>query len=64
MTDRRDSVCSDRIEAERQARLELLAQMREPFTDVPSEEIEREVARAIAEVRRDKRDEASRITSV
>ncbi|MDE2817631.1 MAG: type II toxin-antitoxin system prevent-host-death family antitoxin [Chloroflexota bacterium] len=45
----------ERIEAERQERFRILAQMREPFTGVPSEEIEREVARAIEEVRRENR---------
>ena len=40
--------------AERQARLRVLAQMREPFKSVPTEEIEREVAKAIADVRMEK----------
>ena len=55
---------SDNIDESRQERFKILAEMREPFADVPCEEIEREVARAIAEVRREKRDESSRITSV
>lgn len=46
---------SDNSENERRARLNVLAEMREPFEDVSSEEIEREVAQAIAEVRREKR---------
>ena len=45
---------SDRIEAEWEARLRVLAQMREPFEDVSLEEIEREVEKEIAEVRREK----------
>ncbi len=49
----------EKVEAERQARFNILAQMREPFEGVPREEIEREVASAIAEVRREKRIEAS-----
>ncbi len=49
----------ERAEAEQEARLKVLARMREPFKDVPAEEIEREVARAISEVRRENRQEAS-----
>ena len=45
----------ERIEAEKQERLRILARMRAPFRGVPSEEIEREVARAIEEVRREDR---------
>ena len=48
------------MDVERQERLRILARMREPFKDVPHEEVEREVARAIAEVRREMRDEARR----
>ena len=51
------------IEEERQGRFRVLAQMREPFADVPCEEIEREVARAIAEVRREMRGKASSPTA-
>ena len=49
----------EKMEAEREERFRVLAEMREPFEDVPSEEIEREVERAIAEVRGEKRAEAS-----
>ena len=40
--------------AERQARFRVLAQMREPFVGVSLEEIEREMAKAIADVRMEK----------
>ena len=49
----------EKMEAEREERFRVLAEMRESFEGVPSEEIEREVERAIAEVRREKRAEAS-----
>ena len=49
----------EKMEAEREERFRVLADMREPFEGVPSEEIKREVERAIAEVRREKRAEAS-----
>ncbi len=41
----------ERLDAQRQADLQILLAMSEPFKDVPAEEIEREVTRAIAEVR-------------
>ena len=46
------------MDVERQERLRILARMQEPFKDVPHEEIEREVAYAIAKVRREMQDEA------
>ena len=46
---------ADCLEQEWRARLKVLAEMREPFEGVSSEEIEREVAQAIAEVRREER---------
>ena len=45
---------ADCVEQERQGRLRVLAQMREPFKCVPTEEIEREVAQVITDVRREK----------
>ena len=41
----------NRLEAERQQRFKILDEIGEAFEDVPPEEIEREVRRAIAEVR-------------
>ncbi len=49
----------EKMEAEREERFRVLSEMREPFEGVPSEEIESEVERAIAEVRREKRAKAS-----
>lgn len=43
------------LEAERDRRFELLDEIGEAFKDVPAEEIEREVAKAIAEVRQKSR---------
>jgi prevent-host-death family protein len=40
-----------RIDAEREARFAVVDRMREAFADVSTEEIEREVAKALAEVR-------------
>ena len=48
-------VHSEELENERQAPFRLLAKIREPFKGVPTQEIEHEVARAIAEVRRERR---------
>ena len=45
---------SGSIEEDRQGRFRVLAQMREPFAGVSLEEIEREVAKAIADVRMEK----------
>ncbi len=49
----------ERSEAEREARLSLLAKLREPFKEAPEEEIEREVAQAVAEVRAEMRERGS-----
>jgi len=46
---------------ERAQRFQVLDQMREAFKDVPAEEIEREVARAVEEVRRGYQGAASTI---
>ena len=54
-----DLASLEKMEAEREERFRVLAEMRAPFAGVPSEEIEREVERAIAEVRREQRAEAS-----
>jgi prevent-host-death family protein len=40
-----------RLDREREERFAVLDRMRAPFADVPPEELEREVAKAIAEVR-------------
>jgi prevent-host-death family protein len=40
-----------RLDAEREERRQLLARMREPFRDVPPEQVERDVAALVAEVR-------------
>lgn len=45
------------LDRERAARWQLLEAMREPFRGIPPEEIEREAAKAIAEVRAKMRDE-------
>lgn len=45
------------FEAEIQRNLELMERIREPFKDVPPEELEAEVARAIQEVREEARAE-------
>ena len=42
-----------RIDADRRERFGILDRMREAFKDVPAEEIEREVNRACAEVKRE-----------
>ena len=54
----------DRMVAKLHERFRLLEEMREPFKDVPSEDIEREATRAIAEVRREMRDKASSPSAV
>lgn len=46
-----------RLEAQRRERFQPLEETWEAFKDVPPEEIEREVARAIAEVRQKRRHE-------
>lgn len=47
----------DRLDAEREERRQLLARMREPYRDVPPEQVEREVGAVVAEVRAE--DEAA-----
>jgi len=42
-----------RVDADRRERFKILDRMREAFKDVPAEEIEREVNRAYAEVKRE-----------
>lgn len=50
-----------RYEQERARRFAILAELREPFKDTPPEEIEREVSRAIAEVRAEGRRAAHKL---
>jgi prevent-host-death family protein len=50
----------ERLDAQRAERFRVLDTMREPFKDVPPEELEREAARAIAEVRAEMRAERER----
>jgi prevent-host-death family protein len=51
-----------RLEAERNNDFAILDEMREAFKDVPPEEIEREVARAINQVRKENRTKHSPTT--
>jgi prevent-host-death family protein len=51
-----------RLEAERNRDFAILDEMREAFKDVPAEEIEREVARAINQVRKENRTKQSPAT--
>lgn len=44
-----------RLDAQRRERFAILDKIRESFTGVPEEEIEREVSRAVAEVREERR---------
>jgi hypothetical protein len=46
------------MEAERAERFKVLDEIRAAFKDVPADEIEREVAKAVAEVREEKRQQA------
>ena len=48
------------MEAERAARFKALDATREAFRDVPDEELERQVARALGEVRAERRVEEQR----
>jgi prevent-host-death family protein len=48
-----------RLEAERNKDFAILDEMRDAFKDVPAEEIEREVAKALSEVRKEKRRKQS-----
>ena len=49
-----------RLEAEREQQFKILDEIGEAFKDVPDEELEREVARAVAEARAKLREEAKR----
>ena len=51
-----------RLEAERNRDFAILDEMQEAFKDVPAEEIEREVARAINQVRKENRTKQSPAT--
>jgi len=53
-----------RLEEQRGERYRVLEEMRKAFKDQPLEEIEQEVARAIAEVRAERRDEQRAVPSV
>jgi prevent-host-death family protein len=48
-----------RLEAERNRDFAILDEIREAFKDVPAEEIEREVAKALSEVRKEQRKKHS-----
>jgi prevent-host-death family protein len=48
----------NRLEAQRQKDFAILDEMREAFKDVPAEELEREVAKAVASVRQENRKQA------
>jgi prevent-host-death family protein len=50
-----------RAQAERDERFKALDAVRDAFKDVPPEEIEQEVARALQEVRRERRKEQVRV---
>lgn len=49
-----------RYDAERAADFAIVDQMRAAFADVPDDELEREIAKAIAEVRAEMREERAR----
>jgi len=49
----------NRLEAQRAERFKVLDEMREAFKDVSAEDIEREVAKALAEVREERRQQAN-----
>jgi prevent-host-death family protein len=51
-----------RLEAERNRDFAILDEMREAFKDVPAEEIEQEVAKALSEVRKENRTKHSPLT--
>jgi prevent-host-death family protein len=51
-----------RLEAERNKDFAILDEMREAFKDVPPEEIERQVARALSQVREENRTKPSPVT--
>lgn len=50
----------DRLDRERAARFDVIDEMRAAFRDVPAEEIEREAARTLAQVRAEMRAERKR----
>lgn len=54
-----------RLDEERAEFSQLLEELRAPFRDIPAEEVEREIAKALAEVRREMRQEreANRVTA-
>src|SRR3954466_7909781 len=61
-----DLAAFDRLDTQRAALAEVLADMREAFKDVPQEEIEAEATKAVAEVRaqlRAEREEAGKSPS-
>lgn len=50
----------NKLDAQRQDAFFILGEMREAFKDVPPEEIEREVAKALAEVRKEAREQTKK----
>jgi prevent-host-death family protein len=51
----------DRLDRERAERFKILEEFGEAFKDVPVEELEREVARALAEVRAERRAQQAQV---
>ena len=51
----------DRLDRERAERFKVLEEFGEAFKDVPAEELEQEVARALAEVRAERRAQHERV---
>ena len=51
----------DRLDRERAERFKVLEEFGEAFKDVPVEELEREVARALAEVRAERRAQQAQV---
>jgi prevent-host-death family protein len=51
----------DRLDRERAERFKVLEEFGEAFKDVPAEELEREVARALAEVRAERRAQLAQV---
>src|SRR5215213_6150511 len=54
----------DEFDRERAARFAILDEMRAAFRDVPPEELEREAARALAEVRAEMREERAKAAAM
>jgi prevent-host-death family protein len=52
-----------RLDEQRAERRRVVAAMREPFRDVPAEEIEEETAKAVAEVRQEMRQEREAVAA-